>query len=197
MAFDVLLRNPFILAASVAMAQAISAGRVSIGLGWRQLQQARSRCPRSSVSAVSGPSPIAPGVLRRIPPTLARRIGHRLCVAAPGRCAWSDRHRATATDRRGCKTGVDEVAARHAHGWNLYTQDPEAFATKADELKSVVAATGREDRLERSVYFFVERVNRALPALLNDFEAAGADEAVLVVMRPDRDAIAKVTRLVL
>ena len=198
MVFDVLLRNPFIFAASVALAQAVGGGRVSIGLGVgdnfskldhdvlglpfprfpdrvRLLEACCEAFPRlrrgeSVTDSVLGLHGAALGAVDIEPPPLIVGGGSRALM---------------------------EVAARHAHGWNLYTQDPKAFATKTDELNSVVAATGRVNRLERSVYFFVERVNRELPALLSDFEAAGADEAVLVLMRPDGEAIAKLARQVL
>ena len=198
MVFDVLLRNPFILAASVAMAQAISAGRVSVGLG------VGDNFSKFDHDVLGLPFPPFADRVRLLEaccdafPRLWRGesvtdSALRLHDAALGAIGIEPPPLIVGGGRR----ALMEVAARHAHGWNLYTQDPKAFATKADEVKSIVAATGREDRLERSVYFFVEQVSRELPALLNDFEAAGADEAVLVVKRPNREAIAQLARQVL
>jgi len=47
------------------------------------------------------------------------------------------------------------------------------------------------------VYLFVEGVSRDLGDLLKDFGAAGADEAMLVVMNPTRDSILDLARKVL
>jgi hypothetical protein len=64
-------------------------------------------------------------------------------------------------------------------------------------LKSVEAATGRNKPLERSVYLFVERTSGDLRGLLKDFEAAGAEEVMLVVMKPNRDSILSLASQVL
>ncbi|CAN5715431.1 hypothetical protein BH20ACT14_BH20ACT14_02410 [soil metagenome] len=86
-------------------------------------------------------------------------------------------------------------SARHAQGWNLFTQEPETFATRVEVLAGVAA--GRREPLQRSVYLFVEGVSRDLGDLLKDFGAAGADEAMLVVMNPTRDSILDLARKVL
>ena len=87
-----------------------------------------------------------------------------------------------------------EVAARHAQGWNWFTQQPEEFAARVDVLAGVEALAGREEPLTRSVYFFVERIKRDLRDVVAEFEAARAEEAMLVVMKPSRDAILDLAR---
>lgn len=198
MVFDALLRHPFIVAGSVSVAQALSGGRVTVGFGvgdnfskldhdalglpfapFRERAQFLEACCSAMPRLWRGESVTDP-VLRLQDASLgAIEIMMPPLIVGGGRRA------------------LMEIAARHAQGWNLYTQYPETFAAKAAELENVAAATGLVGPLERSVYFFVERVNGDLRALLDDFAAAGADEAILVVMHPNRGTIAKLARQVL
>ena len=198
MVFDALLRHPFIVAGSVAVAQAISGGRVSIGLG------VGDKFSKLDHDALGLPFPPFPDRVRfleeccRALPRLWR--GESVTDSALGlqdaALGAMDIERPSLIVGGG-KRALMEVAVRHADGWNLFTQDPETFATKTDELQTVIAALGRKELVRRSVYFFVERANRDLRALIDDFESAGAAEAVLVVMHPNADAITNLARQVL
>jgi len=198
MVFDALLRHPFIVAGSVAVAQALSGGRVQVGLG------VGDKFSKLDHHALGVPFP---------PLTDRVRVVDACCTALPR--LW--RGESVSDALLGLKDAalgpIDietppliigggsralmEVAARHAQGWNLFTQEPEKFAAGVADLKTVVATSGRKEPLARSVYFFVERANRDLRVLVEDFEAAGADEAMLVVMRPNRDSIVSLARQVL
>jgi alkanesulfonate monooxygenase SsuD/methylene tetrahydromethanopterin reductase-like flavin-dependent oxidoreductase (luciferase family) len=188
--FDVLLRHPFIVAGSVAVAQALSGGRVRVGLG---VGDKFSQLDHEALGL-----PFAP-VADRV------RFLEACCPAL--HALW--RGEAVTDPLLGLKDaslgpiGIEppplivggasralmEVAARDAQGWNLFTQDPEAFAAAAATLKEVEAATGRNESIARSVYLFVERAGRDLRGLLEDFEAAGAEEAMLVLMKPNRESV--------
>ena len=196
--FDALLRHPFMVAGSVAVAQALSGGRVQVGLG---VGDKFSKLDHEALGLAF--PPIADRV----------RFLEACCTALPS--LWRGD---TVTDPLlglkeaalgsmdidppslivgGGRRNLMEVGARHARGWNLFTQDPETYAASAAALKTVEAATGRSKPLERSVYLFVERTKGDLRGLLKDFEAAGAEEAMLVVMRPDRESILSLARQVL
>lgn len=188
--FDVLLRHPFILAGSIAVAQAMSRGRVRVGLG------VGDRSSRPIHGALDLPFP---------PFTERVQLLEAMCTALPA--LWRGE---TISDASlglievglgpvdvdlpplivgGKSLGLMEVAARHAWGWNVFTQEPEEFAKRAEMLAGVEAAAPHREPLQRSVYLFAERVKGDLRDTLKDFEAAGADEAMVVVMKPSRDAI--------
>jgi hypothetical protein len=97
----------------------------------------------------------------------------------------------------GGSRGVIDVAVRRAQGWNLFTQDPEEFRRRVEVVASVEAMQGRSEPLPRSVYLFMDRVERDLHRVLAEFEAAGAEEAMLVVMRPRGESILDLARHVL
>jgi hypothetical protein len=56
-------------------------------------------------------------------------------------------------------------------------------------LRAIEAVSDRREPLATSVYLFVERVARDLHQLLTEFEAAGAEEAMLVVRDPSAESI--------
>lgn len=196
--FDVLLRHPFVLAGSVAVAQALSGGRVRVGLG------IGDKFSNLDHAALGLPFP---------PATDRVRFLEACCTAF--RSLWQGD---VVTDALlglkdaalgpmdiepppliigGASRALMEVAARRALGWNLFTQKPEAFAALVATLKEVEAATDRNQPLARSVYLYVERADRDLRGLLTELEAAGAEEAMLVLMRPNRESIFGLAREVL
>ena len=79
---------------------------------------------------------------------------------------------------------VIETAVRHAQGWNLFTHGPGIYASRSPVLADVEASEGRGRRLARSVYFNIGRMPRdiSLRTLLEELEAAGAEEAMLVLL---------------
>lgn len=196
--FDVLLRHPFQVAGSVAVAQALSGGRVRVGLG------VGDKFSRLDHDALGLP----------FPPFAERvRILEACCTALPA--LWRGE---TVTEPflgmkevalgpvdiepppliiGGGSRSLMDVAARHAYGWNLFTQDPDEFARRVEVLEAVEVQTGRREPLARSVYLFVDRAKRDVGDVLGDFAAAGAEEAMLVVVSPTRNAILELARQVL
>jgi hypothetical protein len=92
-----------------------------------------------------------------------------------------------------------ETPVRYAQGWNLFTYDPVEFAKQVEVLARLEAMCGRENPLARSVYLIVERVSPdiQLRDLLAEFEAAGAEEAMLVLLEPGAKPIHKLASRVL
>lgn len=196
--FDVFLRHPFLLAGSIAVAQGVSGGRVRVGLG------IGDRFSRLDLDALGLPFP-----------PFAERVHYleRCCAVLPA--LWRGETVADpALGLVGAALGpVDvgvpplvigggsrrlmEVAARHAAGWNLFTQEPAEYAAHVELLREVERAADRHEPLSRSVYLFTDRVRGPVRETLHAFEAAGAEEAQLVVMRPTRDAILDLARQVL
>ena len=196
--FDVLLRHPFAVAGSVAVAQAVSGGRVRVGLG------VGDKFSRLDHDALGRPFP---AFAERV------RFLESCCTALP-RLWCGEPVTEPSLALKGAAlgpVGIDppplivgggsrslmKVAARHAQGWNLFTQDPDAFAERVSVLKGVEASSGRSEPLPRSVYLFVDRTPRELRELLTDFEMAGAEEAMLVILHPTADSIRDLARRVL
>ncbi len=196
--FDVLLRHSFHVAGSVAVAQGLSGGRVRVGLG------VGDKFSRLDHDALCLP----------FPPFAERvRVLEACCSVLPA--LWRGE---TVTEAvlgmkeaalgpaeieppplivGGGSHSLMEVAARHAYGWNLFTQDADDFARRVEVLATVEAQISRREPLARSVYFFADRTKRDLSEVLRDFAAAGAEEAMLVVMNPSRGAILELARQVL
>ncbi len=183
--FDVLLRHPFILAGSVAVAQVVSDGRIRVGLGvgdkfsrldhqtlgipfppFAERVRFLDACCRALPALWRGQSVTEP-LLRLKNATLGP------VNIAPPEVILGGGNRA-----------VIETAVRHAQGWNLFTHDPAIYASRSAVLADVEASEGRGRRLARSVYFIIDRLPRdiSLRRLLEEFEAAGAEEAMLVLL---------------
>ncbi len=196
--FDVLLRHPFILGGSIAVAQAVSGGRVRVGLG---VGDKFSRLDHEALGLPFPPYEERVRVLAaccRSLPALWRGeavtdplLG--LTAAALGQVDIEP----PSIIVGGGSRGVMEVAARHAQGWNLFTQEPRDFEARLEVLRTIENATGRTAPLPASVYLFVHRVNRDVPDVLVELESAGADEVMLVVMNPRRKSIDELARRVL
>lgn len=195
MVFEVGLRHPFILAGSIAVAQAVSGGRVRVGLGvgdkfskvdhdalglpfpeFAERARALERCCTVLPALWRGETVTEPllgltnaglGPLEIEPPPIIVAGGNRHLI---------------------------EVAVRHADGWNFFTQLPEEFAARARVVTEVETSTTRQAPLQRSVYLFVDRIVGDLRDTLDDFARVGADEAVLVVASPKREAILRVAQ---
>lgn len=190
--FDVLLRHPFILGGSVAVAQEVSGGRIRVGLG------VGDRFSRLDHLTLGIP----------FPPFAERvRVLEACCRVLPA--LWRGE---TVTDRAlglkdaalgpirieppplivgGGNPAVLEVAIRYAQGWNLFTHEPDVFGSRVEMLASMEASAGRSQPLAKSAYFIVERLPEGihLRGLLEKFEAVGAEEAVLVLLEPGDEAV--------
>ena len=183
--FDVLLRHPFILAGSVAVAQVVSGGRIRVGLG---VGDKFSRLDHQTLGIPFPPFAERVRVLDaccRALPALWRgqsvtdpMLGFKNATLGPVNIA------PPAVILGGGNRAVIETAVKHAQGWNLFTHDPGIYASRSAVLADVEASVGRGRRLARSVYLIVDRLPRgtSLRRLLDDFEAAGADEAMLVLL---------------
>ena len=178
--FDVMLRHPMVLAGSVAVAQARSGGRVRVGLG---IGDAFSKRDHDAMGIGF------PGVAERTSHLDAAFAAISHAAAAAG---------VPPPDfivGGGSRTMM-EAAVRHHAGWNLFTQDPGGFRVASGQLEKFEAEMDAA-RLSRSVYFFVDRIAGDLHDSLRRFEAAGAGEAMLVVMSPTAAAVSELARRVL
>lgn len=195
--FDVLLRHPFIMAGAVAVAQALSGGRVQVGFGIgdkfskvdhkalgvpfpsfaeraHYLEACCTSLPRLwRGDTISDPelglNDAALGPVEVLPPPLIVGGGSRTLM---------------------------ELAVRYAQGWNLFTQDPEVFSARVAVLTQIEAAMERPKPLARSVYLFLEHAGRDPRGLVEAFEAVGADELMFVLRRPSADSIRTLARQV-
>jgi alkanesulfonate monooxygenase SsuD/methylene tetrahydromethanopterin reductase-like flavin-dependent oxidoreductase (luciferase family) len=190
LAFDVGLRHPFTLAGAVAVAQALSGGRVRVGLG------AGDAFTKVDHDALALPFPPFAERVRRLEACCRAlpRLWRGETVTDPSLGLEQAALGPTGIDPppiivAGGSRRVMEVAAREAHGWNLFTDEPGVFAARVEVLRAIEAVSDRREPLATSVYLFVERVARDLHQLLTEFEAAGAEEAMLVVRDPSAESI--------
>ena len=183
--FDVLMRHPFILAGSVAVAQAVSGGRVRVGLG---VGDKFSRLDHQTLGIPFPPFAERVHVLesccRALPALWQGRsvteplLGLKNATLGRVHCA------PPAMILGGANRAIIETAVSHAQGWNLFTHDPTVYASRSAIVAAVEAAEGGGRRLSRSVYMIVDRLpgDMSLRKLLGEFEAAGAEEAMLVLL---------------
>jgi alkanesulfonate monooxygenase SsuD/methylene tetrahydromethanopterin reductase-like flavin-dependent oxidoreductase (luciferase family) len=196
--FDVLLRHPFLLAGSIAVAQSLTDRRLRIGLGvgdrFSRLDHESLRLPfpemAERVRALDACCEVLPALWRGETVT-EPLLG--LDAAALGHVGIDPPTIIVA----GANRDVIDVAVRRAQGWNLYTQDPEKFIELREVVERAEAAHRRIEPLHKSVYLFVDEVEGSLPGLLTQLERAGADEVVLVVLRPNAGSIRRLARRVL
>jgi len=92
---------------------------------------------------------------------------------------------------------VRTLLHHRAQGWNLFKQEPDVFASRVKVLADAETAAGRAGLLSKSVYLFVDRVDRELSGILKDFRTAGAEEAILVVTNPSARSVRDLGRRVL
>lgn len=195
--FDVLLRHPVILAGSVAVAQAVSGGRVRVGLG---VGDAFSKLDHEALGLVFPPQAERIRILEATCVAL-QTLWRGEAVTDPTLGLMNAALGPTGIDPPeliigGASRGLMEAAARRAQSWNLFTAQPAVFAARARDLDKVEAEHGGV-RLSRSVYLFIDRVVGDIGSLLGQFAALGADEAMLVVTRPTPAAIHGLAREVL
>lgn len=196
--FDVLLRHPFHVAGSVAVAQALSGGRVRVGLGvgdeFTKLDHDALGIPflpfGERVRKLEACCKVLPALWRGETVT-EPVLGIHQAALGPVDLDLPP------LIVGGGSNSVMEVAVRHAQGWNLFTQDPDEFARRVEILSRVEMEMDRRDPLTRSVYLFVDRVERDLVVMLDDFTSVGAEEVALVVLDPNRDSILELARRVL
>ena len=198
--FDVLLRHPFILAGSVAVAQAVSGGRIRVGLG---VGDKFSQLDHQTLGIPFPPFAERVRVLdaccRTLPALWRGQSVTEPLLGLKNATLGSVNIAPPAVILGGGTRAVIETAVRHAQGWNLFTDDPEIFARRAAVLASVEASEGRGRRLSRSVYIIIDRLPRAISVrrLLEEFEAAGAEEAMLVLLAAGEASVRELAATVL
>ena len=153
------LRNPFLLAGQLAVAQAASRGRLQVGLG------TGSGFAREDHQVTGIPfPPFAERVARlesccRMLPTLWRgenvtdeRLGLSgaslgpLAIDPPSLIVGGE------SDR------VLEVAARHARVWNGFGGDPARFAERAERLDQLCEEIGRREPIVKGAQVFASSI---------------------------------------
>lgn len=181
------LRNPFLLAGQLAVAQAASGGRLEVGLG------TGSAWARNDHQVASIPFPAFPERVARL---------EALCQVLPA--LWrGEEVTEEALGLRGASLGplgmevpplivggqsdrVLEVAARHAQTWNGPGHDPEAFAEAAGRLDAACERVGCPSPVVREAQVFADRFVsgdgfRGLGEHLAQLEGAGAERVVVVL----------------
>ncbi len=160
LAVDVLnvsLRNPLLLAAQVAVAQAASEGRVQVGLG-----AGSSHLARFDHRAIGVPFPPHQDRVERL---------EACCRALPRLWAGEEVTDPSLGFERaslgpvgiapprlvvgGQTDAVLEVAVRHADGWNVGSRDTRAYAEAAGRLNRMCDRLGRERPVELIAQVFV------------------------------------------
>jgi alkanesulfonate monooxygenase SsuD/methylene tetrahydromethanopterin reductase-like flavin-dependent oxidoreductase (luciferase family) len=180
---DVSLRNPFLLAAELAVAQAASGGRLDVGLGAGSYHLGRHdhaamslRFPphRERVARLEAACRLLPALWR------GERIHDEelgLVDASLGPIAI-DQPRITVG---GESDGVLRIAARFADRWNLSTPDPARFQTARERLERAVTDEGRTSPIAHEVQVWVRDLWPDARAHLRAFEDVGVDTVILVL----------------
>lgn len=178
------LREPFLLAAQIAVAQAASAGRVEVGLGAGSYHLARFDHRATGI-----PFPPLAGRMDRL---------EACCRVLPalwrGEEVTDDR-----LDLRGASLGpigIDpppvvvggrsdraiQIAARFADAWNVSGSDPGQFARDRGRLEAACRLVGRDRAIEAQAQVFLRDAGPAGPReRLRRLEDAGAYTVVFVL----------------
>jgi alkanesulfonate monooxygenase SsuD/methylene tetrahydromethanopterin reductase-like flavin-dependent oxidoreductase (luciferase family) len=180
---DVSLRNPFLLAAELAVAQAASGGRLDVGLGAGSHHLGRFDHQAMSIAFPPHRDRIARlEAACRVLPALWR--GERVDDDELGLVDASlgpigiDPPRVTVG---GESDGALRIAARFADRWNLSTSDPARFEEARGRLERAIADEGRTSPIVREVQLWVRDLRPDARAHLRAFEGAGAEAAILVL----------------
>lgn len=181
---NVCLRNPLLLAAQIAVAQAVSGGRVEIGLGAGSYQLARFDHEASGIPF----------------PPLSQRAARleAFCRVLPA--LWQGAQvDQPELSLRGASLGpleiepplivvggrsdaVLRVAAAGADGWNAVESDPECWALLAERLDAICREAGRGRPISKEVQIFADDFEVGkLRELLRRFNEAGASTVILVL----------------
>lgn len=181
---NVALRNPFLLAAQLAVAQAASGGRVEVGLGAGSFHLARH-----DHRALGIPFPAHRDRLERLESSV--RVFPRLwrgeTVDDETLGLEHASLGATGIDPPrvvvgGTSEAVISIAVRHADGWNGSADDPEAFARILGTVDEAARREARERPLERQVQIFLREVGLdGVPDRLAAFRDLGVDTVVVVL----------------
>jgi alkanesulfonate monooxygenase SsuD/methylene tetrahydromethanopterin reductase-like flavin-dependent oxidoreductase (luciferase family) len=183
------LRHPFLLAGQLAVAHAVSGGRVEVGLGAGSFHLARFDHRATGI-----PFPPFPERIARL---------EACCRALPA--LWRGEEvtdRALGLERASLgPIGIEpptlavggkgeramEIAARYADRWNSYEPDPAPAASLAARMEEICARVGRDRPLARTSQVFVRDVELAdARDLVRRLEDAGVDTVVFVLDREER-----------
>ncbi len=184
---NVCLRHTFLLAGQLAVAQALSGGRLDVGLGAGSFWLARH-----DHEALGTPFPPFTDRLTRLEatcralPALFRgeRVSDellRLSGASLGPIGIDPPRLVVG----GGSAAVMRIAARYADGWNLNTADPAEFQAARVLLERTCAQLGRQPPIAAEAQLWVRDLWRDPRSHLRAFEDAGA-EAVILVLDEER-----------
>jgi alkanesulfonate monooxygenase SsuD/methylene tetrahydromethanopterin reductase-like flavin-dependent oxidoreductase (luciferase family) len=177
------LRNPFLLAGQLAVAQAASGGRLRAGLG-----AGSAHLARFDHHALGIPFPPHNQRLRhleacsRVLPALWRgetvdEPALELRQASLGPIAITPAKLFIG----GASDAVLEIAARHADGWHT-PAEPGRFPALARRLDQICDATGREQPIEKAAQVFVQETGlQGARDVLRRLEDAGASAVTFVL----------------
>jgi alkanesulfonate monooxygenase SsuD/methylene tetrahydromethanopterin reductase-like flavin-dependent oxidoreductase (luciferase family) len=180
---DVSLRNPFLLAAELAVAQAASGGRLDVGIGAGSHHLGRFDHQAMSMTFPPHRDRIARlEAACRVLPALWR--GERVddddlgLVDASLGPIGIDPPRITVG---GQSEGALRIATAFADRWNLSTPDPTSFDETRGRLERVIADVGRTSPIVREVQLWVRDLWPDARAHLRAFADVGAEAAILVL----------------
>jgi alkanesulfonate monooxygenase SsuD/methylene tetrahydromethanopterin reductase-like flavin-dependent oxidoreductase (luciferase family) len=177
------LRNPFLLAGQLAVAQAASGGRLRVGLG-----AGSAHLARFDHNALGVPFPEHDQRVRhlescsRVLPALWRgavvdepSLGLRQASLGPIEITPPELFIGGASD------AVLQIAARHANGWHT-PADPERFPALARRLDQICEGTGRDQPIEKAAQVFLEETGLdGASDALRRFEDAGASSVTFIL----------------
>ena len=195
------LRNPFLLAGQLAVAQAASGGRLEVGLG------AGSGFARLDHRAIGVPfPPFSERVARleaccRILPRLWRGASVddeqlRLKGASLGPQGLDPPPIIVG----GKSERVIDIAARYADGWNADEPDPDKFGELVRRLDEACQRVGRERPIEKQVQIFLTRIDlSSIRERLERLREQGTETVVFVIdgLPPDPQAVTRLAAAVL
>jgi len=195
------LRNPFLLAAQIAVAQAASGGRVEVGLGAGSRPLARSDHRATGIPFPSKADRLArlEGLCRVLPSLWRGEEVSDEALGLRGASLGPLGIQPPPVIVGGVSDPVLEVAARHADGWNAVEADPQRFESLRRRLDQICQMVHRERPIEIQVQVFVEQFPiDNVRDLLGRMSEAGAETAILVLHeRRGPDAVRELAEAVL
>jgi alkanesulfonate monooxygenase SsuD/methylene tetrahydromethanopterin reductase-like flavin-dependent oxidoreductase (luciferase family) len=178
------LRHPFLLAGQLAVVQAVSGGRLEVGLGAGSGHLARHDHRALGIPFPSHDQRIGQlGAMSEVRPALWR--GESVTNEQLGLTDASLGPIGIGPPRLvigGTSAAVLEIAAKHADAWNAPEPEPERYGDMSRAMSSVLERSDRVRPLERQVQLFVADAGiDGLKDTLAQFEELDVDTAVIVL----------------